>query len=223
MPRLVARGASEADVTGPPHTVLMFSAPRPHGASEVPRPPRAPARGRPTIAALFVWGAREPDADALARDLRPFVGAVLPGSGVRGTIFVAPPDHGALYGGLKPWANVVREYVRGRGASASVAVGFDPPYAAAIAASRRAGVTVLASANQERERALAVPLRDLGLGVRACKTLGGAGVRTLGALLAVDDPAFLAHAGADVLALWSRFPRHHQLGIPFVSAAVARG
>ncbi len=199
----------------------MFSAQSALVHPHVQSSPRSPARGRPTIAALHLASRRRFEGDALARDLGPFVGAVLPDRGIPGVLSVVPPDHGALYGGLKAWANVVREYVRGRGFSASVAVGFDPPYAAVIAASR-VGVTVLSSANQERARALAVPLRDLGLGPRAREALAEAGVRTLGELLSLDDPDFIARAGGDAAALVRRFPRKEQLGIPFATSAVAR-
>jgi hypothetical protein len=173
------------------------------------------------MAALCFVGGKVVTTGDLARDLAPFVGAVLPDRSIPGVLFVVPPEHGALYGGLRPWANVVREYVRGRRFPASIAVGFDPPYAAAIAASR-VGVAVLSSTNQERERALQVSLRDLGLGLRARTVLAEAGVRTLGALLALDDLDFIAHAGSDALALSRRFPRGEQLGIPFTSSRMAR-
>jgi hypothetical protein len=153
-----------------------------------PGAPRVAVAYLPRLAGLHAH-AGPPGAEAklaeLERALGPFAGAVRRDPRLPGALVLTPGDRAELYGGLRAWAKTVREYLRGRGLGASVVVGFDARYAAAVA-SARVGVAVLAGPAEERARAQAVWLRDLGLPRAEVEALAREGVRTLGELLSLS-------------------------------------
>jgi hypothetical protein len=148
----------------------------------------------------------------LARALGPFAGAVSRDPRLPAALILTPGDRAELYGGLRAWAKTVREYLRGRGLGASVVVGFDPRYAAAVA-SARLGVAVLASPAEERARGRAAWLRNLDLPQAEVAALARGGVRTLGELLALSPGLVTERGGPAAAELRAIYVEGSQLAI----------
>jgi hypothetical protein len=157
----------------------------------------------------------------LEHALAPFAGVVARDPRLPAALVLTPGDRAELYGGLRAWAKTVREYLRGRGLGASVVVGFDPRHAAAVA-SAHLGVAVLASPAEERMRAHAAWLRDLGLPVGEVEALAKGSVRTLGQLLALSPGLVDARGGPAAARLHALYQEAPQLAIALADGAFER-
>jgi protein ImuB len=129
-----------------------------------------------------------------------------------GAFHVDPEGLQRLYGGYRNWAICVQRYLRARHWRCSVTVGFHRHRALAVAM-MHGGVTVLQSADQERELSNKTPLREFDLPGELCESLNALGIDTLGDFLAVPSGELHSRFGDDASTLHDSFAEHMQLPI----------
>ena len=129
-----------------------------------------------------------------------------------GAFYVDPEGLRRLYGDHRNWAMSIHRYLRARHWRNSVTVGFHRHRAFAIALTH-SGVTVLQSADQERELSNATPLRELDLPGELCESLSALGIETLGDFLDVPAGELHSRFGAQASALHDSFSEGMQLPI----------
>jgi len=129
-----------------------------------------------------------------------------------GIFHIDPEGLRRIYGGYRTWATCVHRYLRARHWKSSVTVGFHRHRATAVAMTRD-GVTVLESADQERELANQTPLRELGLSGEICESLTALGIETLGDFLIVPVGELHSRFGEEARALHDLFAEDLQLPI----------
>jgi protein ImuB len=117
-----------------------------------------------------------------------------------GIFHIDPEGLRRLYGGHRNWATCIHRYLRARHWKSSVIVGFHRHRATAVAMTRD-GVTVLESADKERELANQTHLRELGLSGEICESLAALGIETLGDFLTVPAGELHSRFGAAASAL----------------------
>lgn len=141
--------------------------------------------------------------DELARALALFTPNVEPaGRAADGRFFLDPSGLDRLFGDSRSWAESVHRYLTGRGLSATLVVGYHRFRTEALAlASSRRGVFVLRSVEDERDRALLVPLARLDLTEKLRDALVRLGVHTVGDLLRLPGDALRTRFGKDAQAL----------------------
>jgi len=129
-----------------------------------------------------------------------------------GIFHIDPEGLRRLYGGHRNWATCIHRYLRARHWKSSVIVGFHRHRATAVAMTRD-GVTVLESADKERELANQTHLRELGLSGEICESLAALGIETLGDFLTVPAGELHSRFGAEASALHDLFAEDLQLPI----------
>lgn len=127
-----------------------------------------------------------------------------------GAFFVDPNGLGAIYGGMRAWAETVHNYLRARSLHASVVVGFQR-YRALVIARRTHGALVLPNASAEREQSDGVTLRELRIDESLCDPLAMLGVLTLGDLLRLPAGELETRFGREAAELHSLFSEQRQL------------
>jgi len=141
--------------------------------------------------------------DELARALALFTPNVEPaGRSVDGRFFLDPSGLERLFGATRSWAESVHRYLTGRGFTSTLVVGYHRFRTEALAlASRKYRVFVLRSPEDERDRALAVPLDRLDLSEKLRDALVRLSVHTVGELLRLPGDALRTRFGKDAQAL----------------------
>ncbi len=141
--------------------------------------------------------------DELARALALFTPNVEPaGRAVDGRFFLDPSGLERLFGATRSWAESVHRYLTGRGFTSTLVVGYHRFRTEALAlASRKYRVFVLRSPEDERDRALAVPLDRLDLSEKLRDALVRLSVHTVGELLRLPGDALRTRFGKDAQAL----------------------
>ncbi len=127
-----------------------------------------------------------------------------------GAFFIDPNGLGPIYGGMRAWAETVHQYLRARGLSASVVVGFQR-YRSLVVARRKFGALVLPSADAERRESDGVTLRDLRIDESLCDPLAMLGVLTLGDFLRLPAGELETRFGRDAAELHALFSEDRQL------------
>jgi len=117
-----------------------------------------------------------------------------------------------LYGGYRNWATSIHRYLGARHWRNAVTVGFHRPRALAVAMAQ-VGVSILKSADEERERSNKTALREFDLPGELCESLGALGIETLGDFLALPAGELLSLFGARASALHDSFADDMQLPI----------
>ena len=142
----------------------------------------------------------------LARALALFTPNVEPaGRAVDGRFFLDPSGLERLFGETRAWAESVHRYLTGRGFTSTLVVGYHRFRTEALAlASRKYRVFVLRSPEDERDRALAVPLDRLDLTEKLRDALVRLSVHTVGELLRLPGDALRTRFGKDAAALHAR-------------------
>jgi protein ImuB len=130
----------------------------------------------------------------------------------QGVFFIDPEGLRRLYGGYQNWATCIHRYLRARYWKSSVTVGFHRPRAHAVALTRE-GVSILPSAERERELSNQTPLRELGLAGETCESLTALGIETLGDFLVVPAGELHSRFGEEASALHDSFSESLQLPI----------
>lgn len=148
--------------------------------------------------------------DGLCAGLRAFSPRVELERRFDGAIFVDPNGLGAIYGGMRAWAETVHQYLRARGLHASVVVGFQR-YRTLVVARRKHGAFVLPSAQAEREQSDGVTLRDLRIDESLCDPLAMLGVITLGDFLRLPAGELHTRFGREAAELHALFSEQRQL------------
>lgn len=139
-----------------------------------------------------------------------------------GSFHIDPEGLRRIYGGYRNWAACIHRYLRARHWQSAVTVGFHRHRALSVAMTRT-GVTVLESAEQEREQSNRVPLTAFGLTGELCENLAALGVETLGDFLALPAGELHSRFGEEASALHDSFAEDVQLPIqPHVFEEPAR-
>jgi protein ImuB len=141
--------------------------------------------------------------DTLARALLRFTPGVEPaGRVVDGRFFLDPSGLDGLFGDVAHWAAAVHAHVTGEALRGVLVVGFHRFRTEALALdARRPGVLVLRSAEEERDRALRVPLARLTLPEPLRESLARLAVHTVGDLLRLPGDALRTRFGEVAQAL----------------------
>jgi protein ImuB len=141
--------------------------------------------------------------DTLARELLRFTPGVEPaGRPVDGRFFLDPSGLDGLFGDVHRWAAAVHAHVTAAALRGVLVVGHHRFRTEAIALdARRPGLLVLRSPDEERDRALAVPLARLTLPESLREALARLGVHTVGALLRLPGDALRTRFGEVTQAL----------------------
>lgn len=141
--------------------------------------------------------------DELARALALFTPNVeLAGRAVDGRFFLDPSGLERLFGDARAWAESVHRYLSGRGFTSTLVVGYHRFRTEALAlAARTRRVYVLRSPEDERDRALRVPLDRLDLSEKLRDALVRLSVHTVGELLRLPGDALRTRFGKDAQAL----------------------
>ncbi|MGB8223103.1 MAG: hypothetical protein WCF10_10985 [Polyangiales bacterium] len=129
-----------------------------------------------------------------------------------GAFHVDPEGLRRLYGGHRNWATSIHRYLQARHWRNSVTVGFHRHRALAIAMTH-SGVTVLQSADEERELSNKTPLREFELPGELCESLVALGIETLGDFLLVPAGELHSRFGSRASALRDSFAEDMQLPI----------
>jgi protein ImuB len=129
-----------------------------------------------------------------------------------GAFQVDPEGLRSLYGGYRNWATCIHRYLRARRWRNAVTVGFHRHRALAVAITH-AGVTVVESPEEEREKSNEAPLGLLNLSGEACESLRALGIETLGDFLTVPGGELHSRFGAEASALHDSFAEGLQLPI----------
>lgn len=129
-----------------------------------------------------------------------------------GAFHVDPEGLRRLYGGYHNWAESIHRYLRARHWRNSVTVGFHRHRVLAVAMTQ-SGVTVLQSADEERNRSNQTPLREFDLPGELHESLVALGIETLGDFLAVPAGELHSRFGAKASALHDLFAEDIQLPI----------
>lgn len=129
-----------------------------------------------------------------------------------GAFHLDPEGLRRLYGSHHNWATSIHRYLRARHWRNAVTVGFHRHRALAVAMTHD-GVTVLQSADQERQRSNETPLRELGLPGELCESLRALGIETLGDFLTVPAGELHSRFGHVASALHDSFADDMQLPI----------
>jgi protein ImuB len=132
--------------------------------------------------------------------------------GQTGAFHIDPEGLRRLYGGYRNWATCIHRYLRARHWQSSVTVGFHRHRALAVAMTHD-GVTVLESADVERESSNRAPLREFGLSGELCESLAALGIETLGDFLVVPAGELQSRFGSEASALHDLFAEDLQLPI----------
>lgn len=148
--------------------------------------------------------------DELCLGLRAFSPRVELEKRFDGAFFIDPNGLGALYGGMRAWAETVHNYLRARGLSASVVVGFQR-HRTLVVARRTHGAQVLSSAEAEREQSDGVSLRELRIDESLCDPLAMLGVLTLGDFLRLPAGELETRFGREAADLHALFSDDRQL------------
>jgi len=139
-----------------------------------------------------------------------------------GAFHVDPEGLRRLYGGYHNWATSIHRYLRARHWRNAVTVGFHRHRALAVAMTHD-GITVLKSADDERERSNKTPLRKFDLPGELCESLEALGIETLGDLLVLPAGELHSRFGAGASTLHHLFAEDIQLPIqPHAFAEPAR-
>ena len=141
--------------------------------------------------------------DTLARDLLRFTPGVEPaGRDVDGRFFLDPSGLDGLFGDVERWASTVHAHVTGEALRGVLVVGYHRFRTEALALdARRPGVLVLRSPDEERDRALGVPLARLTLPEPLREALARLAVHTVGELLRLPGDALRTRFGEAAQAL----------------------
>lgn len=129
-----------------------------------------------------------------------------------GAFHIDPEGLRRLYGGYRNWASCIHRYLRARHWRSSVTVGFHRYRALAVAMTHD-GVTILRSADEERELSSKAPLRKFDLPGELCESLSTLGIDALGDFLAVPSGELHSRFGNEASALHDLFAEHMQLPI----------
>ncbi len=129
-----------------------------------------------------------------------------------GAFHIDPEGLRRLYGGYRNWAMSIHRYLQARHWRNSVTVGFHRQRALAVAMTH-GGVTILQSADEERERSNETPLGEFDLPGELCESFGALGIETLGDFLALPPGELHSRFGAKASALHDSFAEGMQLPI----------
>jgi protein ImuB len=129
-----------------------------------------------------------------------------------GAFHVDPEGLRRLYGGYRNWATSIHRYLRARHWRNAVTVGFHRHRALAVAMTH-SGVTILQSADEEREWSNKTPLCEFDLSGELCESLEALGIETLGDFLIVPAGELHSRFGAQASALHDLFAEDMQLPI----------
>ncbi len=141
--------------------------------------------------------------DTLARGLALLTPGVEPaGRAVDGRFFLDPSGLERLFGDTRRWAAAVHAHLTAQELRSALVVGYHRFRTEALAlAARRPGVYVLRSPEEERDRALTVPLARLALPESLREALARLAVHTVGDLLRLPGDALRARFGEVAQAL----------------------
>ncbi|MGB8330300.1 MAG: hypothetical protein WCE62_09240, partial [Polyangiales bacterium] len=129
-----------------------------------------------------------------------------------GAFHLDPEGLQRIYGGHRNWATSIHRYLRARHWRNSVTIGFHRHRTLAIALTHY-GVTVLQSADQERELSNGTPLREFDLPGELCESLGALGIETLGDFLVLPAGELHSRFGTQASAFHDSFAEDMQLPI----------
>jgi protein ImuB len=129
-----------------------------------------------------------------------------------GAFHVDPEGLRRLYGGYRNWAASIHRYLGARHWRNSVTVGFHRHRALAVAMTH-SGVTILKSADEEREQSNKTPLREFDLPGDLCESLEALGIEALGDFLVLPAGELHSRFGAKASALRDSFSDDMQLPI----------
>jgi protein ImuB len=152
----------------------------------------------------------ESETQALVHAMQTFSPRVEADTHFSGVFFLDPRGLARLYGGLRPWADVVHRFLRGRGLKSALVLGFERYRAVAVARGRK-GVHVLDGPSEERALAEKTSLDRFELPAELRENLTLLGVRSLGDLLALPAGELHSRFGASASDLHGLFASDPQL------------